>query len=642
MVRLTAAGAIGLILAVVAWTLADPKVVLFVSPGDDAPWVRVDRPFTSQPFGDASVSSDFRKDFELKQPVSDVRLRIATPYEAKVFLDDRPVREWVANRDDWKEPRDVSLGDIAPGRHRLIIVAVNQWGANALSVECDSLPELSTAAGWEGTELKTGWKPVVSVDERPLTEVASKFPTSPVALGQLWPVVLGVVLIVVVGSQVVRRRLDSVGTDRVLQKLPDWIRWGSLAAFVLVAINNLSRGWFGDGFDYYGHTDYVTFVATQGSLPLPKDGLQMFQSPLYYVVGALLVKVLSLFMSAATAMRWLVLINLACGLAQIEICARALKAVFPDRPVARSMGMLAGCLLPMNVYFSHYVGNQAFEGVFTALALMLTVQYLAASEWASGKQLTLMGAVIGLALLAKVNAVVPAALIVAALMIRSVFDQRSAWLTGEDLFFLVSPILVLAGWYYFRNWLNFGRPFLGGWGADAAFKWWQDRGFNSPRDLWSFGMGIVHPVYAGFGSLWDGFYSSMWLDAHLGGGDSENRPRWNDRFMVSSALIGILPTIAMLMGGVIPFVRRRDAGPALLFASTTSFALMGAYIAYNLRNPCFASTKAFYTIGGLPCFAILAGLGLETLMQLRWLRPVIVGAIACVPVWSVASYFLVR
>jgi hypothetical protein len=112
--------------------------------------------------------------------------------------------------------------------------------------------------------------------------------------------------------------------------------------------------------------------------------------------------------------------------------------------------------------------------------------------------------------------------------------------------------------------------------------------------------------------------------------------------MGSSALVGVIPTVGMLIGVVVPFVRRREARPAMLFASVASVALIGAYVAYNLQNPCFASAKAFYAIGGLPCLAILAALGLETLCQMRWLRPVIVGAIACVPVWSVASYFLIR
>jgi len=641
MARLMAAGAVGLILAVVAWTVVDPKVVLLVSRAD-APWVRVDRPFTAQPFGDSSMSSDFRKAFELERPMRDVVLRIAVPYEARVYLNQELVEEWVANRDDWKQPREVVLRELPAGRNVLVVVAVNQWGSNAISIACDALPELSTASAWEGNELQTGWKPVVRADDRPLTEVAKKFPSTLKAFQAIWPAALAIMLACAGGSVWLGRPAATRRRERVVETLPDLIRLGCLAAFLILAVNNLSRGWTGDGFDYFGHTDYVTYIASNGSLPLPRDGLQMFQSPLYYMVGAALVTTLSLFMSDADAMRWLVLINLGCGLAQIEICYRALKAVFPDRPAARSLGMLVGCVMPMNVYFSHYVGNQSLEGAFTSLALMLTLKHLSAGQWASGKQLTVLGVVVGLALLSKVNAVVPAALIVAAMTIRSVIDQKSAWMTGEDLFFLVSPILVVAGWYYFRNWLNFGRPFLGGWGADAAFKWWQDRGFNTPRDLWTFGTGLTHPVYAGFGSLWDGFYSSMWLDAHLGGGDFEHRPRWNDNVMVSSALVGLVPTIGMLIGGVLPFGRRRDARPALLFASATTVALLGAYVAYNLRNPCFASPKAFYAIGGLPCFAVLAGLGLETLMKPRWLRPLIVGAVACVPVWSVASYFIVK
>jgi hypothetical protein len=639
--RLTAAGALGLILAVVGWTLASPSVMFFVSPAN-APWVRVNRPFNSQPFGDAALSSDFRREFELRAPARNVVLRVAAPYEVQVVLDQKVLESWVANRDDWKRPREVTLAEIPVGPHELVLLTVNHWGPNAISVECESLPELSTVAGWEGTELKRGWRPVVSVEERPLEETARGFPTSFVALQRLWPVLLGIVLVFLVGAGLLRGILVGAAKERVVAELPEWIRWASLTAFVVLALNNLFHGWLGFGFDYFGHVQYVSFITDNASLPLPKDGWQMFQSPLYYLLGAALVKVLSLFISAESALHWLVLINLGCGLAQIEICARALKAVFPHRPVARSLGMLVGCLMPMNVYFSQYVGNQALEGMLTALALMLAVKYLAAEEWASGKQLTLIGAVLGLALLAKVNAVVPAAVIVGALMIRSVIDQKSTWLTGEDLFFLVSPILVIAGWYYFRNWLNFGRPFLGGWGGDAAFKWWQDRGFNTPPDLWTFGTGVVHPVYAAFGSLWDGFYSSMWLDSHLGGGDLLNRPGWNEGFMVSSALVGIVPTLGMLIGGLIPFVRRRESRSALLFVCVALFALLGAYVAYNLRNPCFASAKAFYLIGGLPCFAILAGLGLETLMKAKWLRPVIVGAVACVPVWSIASYFIVR
>ncbi|QDT52034.1 hypothetical protein Pan44_00410 [Caulifigura coniformis] len=641
MARWAAAGAILVIVAVVAWVLANPGTLFLVSsPG--APWVRCDRPFTAQPFGDASLTTDFKKSFILESPVDDVSIEVSVPFQAQVVLDDNELDSWIADVSDWKAPRSIPLGHLTAGPHLLVVVATNKWAPNALSVGCQSLPILSTESLWEASEFGGGFKPAIPADARPLTETATRFPSSFEALRSLWPLAVLLILGAALGCVAVPRLLDQPRQQRVLDSLPTWIRLGLLAAFTLLAINNLARGWMGDGFDYYGHVDYITFILQRGALPLPRDGLQMFQSPLYYVLAAVLVKIASLFMTMDSALRWLVLMNLGCGLAQIEICARGLKWLLPGRPLAQSLGLLFGGLLPMNVYFSHYVGNQALEGALTSLALMLAMKHLAAEEWASGKQLTLMGVIIGLALLAKVNAIVPAALIVAALMTRSIIEQRSAWMTCEDLFFLTSPILAIAGWYYFRNWLNFGRPFLGGWGADAAFKWWQDRGFNSPGDLWRFGTGVTHPVYAAFGSLWDGFYSSMWLDAHLGGGDFENRPHWNERFLVSNALVGLLPTAGVILGVALPFLRRRDARPAPLFASVVTIAVLGAYLAFNLRNPCFASGKAFYVIGALPCLAVSAGIGLEALATNRWLRPAVVGAAACVPLWSVASYLIVR
>lgn len=641
--RLTAAGAVLLVLAVVARTLSDPAVLFFVS-SPDAPWIRVDRPFTPQPFGDAIMGSDFRKQFVLDRPVADLTIQVAVPHKGRVILDEKEILSWTANRGDWRKPKTVVLGNLAAGPHELIVVSLNERGPNAISVACESLP-LSTAAGWEGTELESRWKPAVRVEERPSSDTASRFPSSLEALQARWPWLLAVALGAAAGLFWFARRAkkpeawDAAAFARVL---PGRIRIAALAAFGVVALNNLARGWVGDGFDYYGHTDYVTFILERGALPLAPDGIQMFQSPLYYMLGAVLVKGLSLFMAAESALRWLVLINLACGLAQIEICWRAIKIVLPDRPWAQSLGMLVGGFLPMNVYFSHYVGNQSLEGALTALAIMLALKHLAAEEWANGKQLSLLGLVLGLALLSKVNAIVPAVLIVTVLMVRSTIAQRSAWLTCEDLLFLVGPIVAVASWYYFRNWLTFGRPFIGGWDAAAAYKWWQDRGFNTPGDLWTIGPGITHPVHSAFGSVWDGFYSSMWLDAHLGGGDFDGRPRWNDGFLVSSALVGLVPTFGMLMGLGLPFVRRTESRVPLLFVSVTTVTLLGAYLAYNLRNPCFASGKAFYVIGGLPCFAILAGLGLETFARVRWLWPIVLGVVACVPVWTVASYLIVQ
>ena len=121
----------------------------------------------------------------------------------------------MAHRDDWKKPREVTLREVTAGRHELMVRTVNHWGPNAISVQCESLPELSTATGWEGAELTSAWKPVVSVEERPQTEVSRAFPSSLESLQQLCAVLIGVVAAVVVGL-VYCRRLDDAARERLL------------------------------------------------------------------------------------------------------------------------------------------------------------------------------------------------------------------------------------------------------------------------------------------------------------------------------------------------------------------------------------------------------------------------------------------
>ncbi len=70
----------------------------------------------------------------------------------------------------------------------------------------------------------------------------------------------------------------------------------------------------------------------------------MFQSPLYYLVGAGMAKCLSLVMPVQQALGWLVVINMVCGAVLIELCDQAGRIAFPDRPRAQSAAVvLGGC-----------------------------------------------------------------------------------------------------------------------------------------------------------------------------------------------------------------------------------------------------------------------------------------------------------
>ena len=71
----------------------------------------------------------------------------------------------------------------------------------------------------------------------------------------------------------------------------------------------------------------------------------MFQAPLFYIVGAVVYRGLMLVTAAGTAALWLRWLTLLCGVAQVELCYRAGRLVFPGRDDLQSLAVLFGGLV---------------------------------------------------------------------------------------------------------------------------------------------------------------------------------------------------------------------------------------------------------------------------------------------------------
>jgi 4-amino-4-deoxy-L-arabinose transferase-like glycosyltransferase len=146
-----------------------------------------------------------------------------------------------------------------------------------------------------------------------------------------------------------------------------------------------------------------------------------------------------------------------------------------------------------------------------------------------------LGVALGLALLTKVTAVLlvlPLVLLIYYLSMAKKERQIKA-LSGGFISF--SAALIISGWYYLRNWIELGTPFLGGW---QSASWWQDPGYRTTHDFLSFGVSLTHPIYSGIYSFWDSIYSTFWLDGFLSG--TLPPPPWNYNFMLSGALFSLL------------------------------------------------------------------------------------------------------
>ena len=117
------------------------------------------------------------------------------------------------------------------------------------------------------------------------------------------------------------------------------------------------------GMDWTEHLKYIEYVASTWHVPLPSEGWQMFQPPLYYFISALLSIPSFHIFSWENIIMLLRIFPLFCGGLLIELCWRTLRYAFPGREDLQIVGTLVGGLLPMNLYISQFIGNEPLGGM---------------------------------------------------------------------------------------------------------------------------------------------------------------------------------------------------------------------------------------------------------------------------------------
>jgi hypothetical protein len=418
-------------------------------------------------------------------------------------------------------------------------------------------------------------------------------------------------------------------------------RWGLIGMWILLSINSLWKV-PSQGFDYPAHLEYIEYMTKHHIPPLATDGWQMFQTPMYYFVSSAWYKLCALFLNHEISERLLQIVPLVCGLAQIELCFSALRYIFPQRNDLQCLGMLLGGLLPMNLYMSQSLGNEPLAGFFTAIAVVLGIRLLKDfSQAGSNRNHWLLGIVLGLAILTKVTAI----LLLAPLLVILVFslynnDHKPATILAGCLRFLAGPFFI-TGWYFLRNWIELGRPYIGGWDPARKIIWWQDPGYRIAEQFTTFGESFVQPIYAARFGFWDAIYSSFWLDGLLSGvADYDARPPWNDSFLLCAPWLAILPTAAILLGGLAA-IRHPDANVrrGLLFALACIGIYFAAVLTLYFQLPIYSTAKATYTLGLIPCYAILGAAGFDLMMRNIVLRAVVYGGMACWALFAYLAYF---
>jgi hypothetical protein len=340
------------------------------------------------------------------------------------------------------------------------------------------------------------------------------------------------------------------------------------------------------------------------------------------------------------------LISIASALAQIEIAYRLSRRVFPEREDLQKVAILVSGLLPMGFAVSQGIGNEPLHAALGALTLLLAVRFVQRDEPAH-RDASLLGAVWGLALLAKATAALLAAPLLFALWIR-VRRQPTGWkreLAGAGLVGL--SCVAVAGWYYFRNWVVLGTPVpLGTPFAGDALPpdgfWWQEPGYRTISQLTRFGSALVRPFNAAIHGFWDNFYSTLWADGNMGSRIIFDAiPPWNYAPMLASAWAAILPSALIALGVSSAMVSRRERGFELIQIGVIALATqIAAALWLFVRIPVYSQGKATYVLALTPVFGLLAARGFDRLGGNEVVRAAAIAALVGWATLVVSSYIV--
>jgi uncharacterized membrane protein len=270
-------------------------------------------------------------------------------------------------------------------------------------------------------------------------------------------------------------------------------------------------------------------------------------------------------------------------------------------------------------------------GVLTALMLVLCLRVVGGQLAPAPRSWMAVGAAWGLALLSKASAVTvaPAVLLVPVLALGSRIAR-----VVRAVAIVVGTAALLAGWYYARNWVYLGRPFIGGWEASSALPFWQAPGYRTAAEFLRFGRALRNPVYATTAGIWDGLYSTLWTDGLLSG-IIPTGPPWNFTLMTASGVLALPLTVALLVGLATAWRR-----PTLLTAAAVLLVMVAAQLWMYARVPIYPMSKASYLLGATPCLAVLIAAGLEPLSRRAWSRTVVFALVFAWAATVLGSYVI--
>lgn len=610
--------------------LRDPSI-RFLAQKRGADWILFPSAVDIAAHEQAKLDATFRREFTIPEPAADASASLRAATSVRLSINGAAVD--LPAISNWKNEVTVNVARfLKAGSNTIEARVFNEAGPPALALRfrCGAVA-FGTDSAWVVSFAGSDFRNAAQASD---ARIRSRWSAigggeSPwQSAGRVWPAWLGVFAALALLAWTCARFRERID--------PRWFVAIFAVAWLVLFWNN-SRLLPASvvGFDAESHLQYIAFLQQRHALPLPTDGVQMFQAPLFYLVAAATLSLCGLSAADPGAVLVLRAITMLFGIAHVVVVFAALRLLWPSKPARQIVGTLLAAFVPMNLYLSHYCTNETLAALLVSLGVYQCIRILKSTD-ARWLMFALLGLTLGAALATKFTAVLAIPWMIAALAWRFRGDVRH--IAGKFVL-LAACIAVPGGAHYVRVFRATGALVVGGWDAATGRAWWQEDGYRVWEYFARFGAVFSKPFFGAAGASFpDGIFSTLWGDGLCAGVPTLlARVPWNYNLMAAGYVLAVLPTLAVLVGGAVMlarFIARGRAERFLLLALV--FAAAVGVIFLNLRVPSYASVKAFYALFALVPFAAFGALGWDAFA--RKSRAARMAATALLGLWAVNSF----
>jgi 4-amino-4-deoxy-L-arabinose transferase-like glycosyltransferase len=219
----------------------------------------------------------------------------------------------------------------------------------------------------------------------------------------------------------------------------------AIAVFVGFAVAYTRVTPIGASPDELSHLHYIDGIADHLRLP-PAGEPERQQPPLYYLLGAIVAKL------SGDDARLIRLVSVVLGVLTVLTVHAVARRLFPLRPLLAVGAAALVALLPEAQYLAGSINDDNLAWLAGALLVLAGVVVIQSPSLTPRLALG-VGLALALAVLAKETVWVPAVLLLVLVVVRFARQLRFVHVAA-----LVLPGILLAGWWFVRNAVEFGSP----------------------------------------------------------------------------------------------------------------------------------------------------------------------------------------